>query len=334
MVGHDPHPVPVEVEGRRDADGLRRHRVADAVEQHPPRRSHTNGESEWILSRSEGEWAQARPLLDDPRRGGHSRCPTRANLVHLVVPLRELRLEVGPIVEASDQEEVLLGEPDQVLDGALLLAPPRRAELRDEPVVERDLSEGVVPLDLVAVAGDDDRLRVVEDAGQGHTPEGVEGAEEGSDERLDLLVGDKLDVDPSGPLQAAREEVDGLSCPVVVADTDRAEVVLAELTRQPLEANHRRRNRVPQSANHLVDGVLAAGVARLRQATKDLHRREAAVLREDLLNRSLEGIRDRRAAHRAPRWRIDGAVAHDTHDRPKTDVGPASHLSKGEASSA
>ena len=76
------------------------------------------------------------------------------------------------------------------------------------------------------MARDHDGFRVVEDAGEGNAPEGVEGGEEGADEGLDLLVGDDLDVDPAGPFEAAGEEVEDLRWRVVIADPHVTEVIL------------------------------------------------------------------------------------------------------------
>lgn len=61
-----------------------------------------------------------------------------------------------------------------------------------------------------------------EDAGERHTTEGVEGGEERADERLLLFVRHELDLDPPGPFQTAREEVEELLGAVVVSDPSLA----------------------------------------------------------------------------------------------------------------
>ena len=66
-VGHDPHPVPIQEQGGREPDGLRRHRVADPLEHHPPRGPHAHRESQSVLRGREGQRPQSAPLLGDAR---------------------------------------------------------------------------------------------------------------------------------------------------------------------------------------------------------------------------------------------------------------------------
>jgi hypothetical protein len=182
----------------------------------------------------------------------------------------ELGLEVVAVEEPSDLEEPVLHEPDEIFDAPLLVAAARRTELGGEAVVEGDLGEGRVPLDLAALPRDHHRFRIVEDSHEGDAPEGGERDKERSDERLHLLVGDELDVDPAGPLQSAREEVQELDGPVIVPDPHVAEVALTELPCDTLEPHEGRGHRGSQTTNQLVDRVLAAGVPPLPEPAEDL----------------------------------------------------------------
>lgn len=66
--------------------------------------------------------------------------------------------------------------------------------------------------------------------------------------------------------------------------TTVAEVVLGELAGQPLEAAHERRLRRPDPADELVERGLAAAVAALLRAPKQLAGRQLRILVEPLLD--------------------------------------------------
>jgi urease accessory protein UreH len=123
---------------------------------------------------------------------------------------------------------------------------------------------------LAALAGEYHRLRVVEDTREGNAAEGVEGGEERPDECLDLLVGDELDVDPAGPLESAREEMEEFLGAVVVADPHVAEVILAELADEALEADEGRSHDWTHASDESVDRVLARRVSTSSEAMENL----------------------------------------------------------------
>jgi hypothetical protein len=189
-------------------------------------------------------------------------------------------------------------------------------------------------LDLVAVPGNHDGLRIVEDTNEGNASEDVEGAEEAADESLHLLVGDDLAVDPSRPLEAAREEVEDLRWRVVVADPHVTKVILAELAGEALETDHRGGDDLAKTTGQLVDGVLATDVALLTEATENLHCREITVFGEDLPCGLLEGDCHRRATYRRSRRRIDVPLIDDALDGPKAHARLPGDLSKGQICSA
>jgi hypothetical protein len=62
-------------------------------------------------------------------------------------PLGELGEEIVPVLEAAHLEEASLDPADQVLDGPLLVGPPRLAELDAEAKVYRQLGQRLVPDD-------------------------------------------------------------------------------------------------------------------------------------------------------------------------------------------
>src|SRR5262249_55567027 len=154
------------------------------------------------------------------------RRPRRSHRVDLDEPGSKLGFEISAIVEPTNLEEVPLHEPDQVLDGALLLAPARRAQLGSEAVVQRRLAERLVPVDLSAIASDDDCLWVVEHGHQRHATPSIEGTEHAAHERLDGFISHEAYVHPPRVLQARGEEADLFGGPSKVAHLDLSEVVL------------------------------------------------------------------------------------------------------------
>src|SRR5262245_3466422 len=176
-----------------------------------------------------------------------------AHSVDLDVPARELSFKIGTIVEPANLEEVPLHEADQVLDGALLLSAPRCAQLRSEAVVQRRLSEGLVPADDPTLAVQDYGLGVVEHGDQRHTAPGFEATEHAAHERLDGFTDDQAHVHTPRVLQARGEEADLLGGPVEVTHMDLSEVMLRELARYAFEAYKRCRLLRTQLLGQLVD---------------------------------------------------------------------------------
>src|SRR5690606_24875628 len=84
----------------------------------------------------------------------------------------------------------------------------------------------------------DDRLRIVEYHGERHAPTLLQGGEEGTTERLDLLIGGQLDVHPAGVLEPIAGEMELLRDAGKMANRDIAEVELSEFAGHPLEPHH------------------------------------------------------------------------------------------------
>ncbi len=134
---------------------------------------------------------------------------------------------------------------------------------------------------------------------RGTPPEGLEGVEERPGKGLHLLVGDDLDVDPAGPLQTSREEVEDLPLPVEVLDLDLAKVVLAELPRESLEADQERLDLVAEATNQCVERGLAPRVPALPHPPKDLHGGEVGPLLQDRSGEVLVAAGHGGTAHRS-----------------------------------
>ena len=249
------------------------------------------------------------------------------------MPVGQLRFEVRPVVKSADFEEPVLHKAHPIFDTPLLVAAARRTELGGEAVVEGNLGEGVVPRDLAALTRDHDRLRVIEDAHEGHAPEGGEGGEQRPGQRLHQFVGNEFDMDPARPLQPSGEEVEHLDGPVVVANSHVTEVALAELARHALETDDRRGHDLAYGSNQTIDRVFPARVAALPKAAKNLDCREVRSFVEDLPDLRLEGRGDPRSAHGAGGgWLRRASLAQDPLYRVETGARLAQHRAHGQPS--
>jgi hypothetical protein len=153
--------VAVEVQGGRLADGLGRHGVLAGVVGHArPGRDH-HGDLHRVGGGSDGQRTQAGALLLEADGRNHARRPARAAGVALGEPLGQLGLKVSPVVEAPALEEAALDPSDEILDGALLIARPRPAQLGGEAVVQRHLAEDGIPDDQVSFARDQPSKRTI-----------------------------------------------------------------------------------------------------------------------------------------------------------------------------
>src|SRR5690606_20261578 len=132
---------------------------------------------------------QSRVLFREQHRRHRLRRPVRPLLVDLLEPGSELLKQIFQVVEPTDLEEAPLHPADEILDGTFLISAPRLAELDPEAVVQSELRERPVPDDRRLLRMNDDRLRIVEYHGERHAPTLLQGGEEGTTERLDLLIG-------------------------------------------------------------------------------------------------------------------------------------------------
>src|SRR5262249_14227035 len=167
---------------------------------------------------------------------------------------------LGPVSEPAALEKAPFDPPDEVFDGALLIAGARPAELWGKAVIERDLAEDRIPDDELALARDHHGLGIVPDRDERDPAERLEGVQQPADQRLLPFVRHQDHVDNAAPLEPAREEVDALDRPRAIADVDLAEVVLAELAGHALEPHQRGDDRGSQPAHELVDRALAAAI--------------------------------------------------------------------------
>jgi hypothetical protein len=296
-LGHDLHPVRVQMQRRGLAQRVRGHRVLVPVMPDATAGRHEDGDLQRVLRGQDGQRPQPGPLLGQAGDRDHARRPIGPLRVPAGQPLRELGLKVGPVVEAAAAEETALDPADEILHGALLLSRPRPAQLGGEAVVEGDLAEDRVPDDQVALAAEDDRLGIIPDSDQRDAAEGLEGGEQRPDERFFPLVGHQADVGEAAPLQSAGEEADPLPPAAGVAHVDLSEVVLAELPGDALEADQRGDRHRPQPPHQLVDRALAAAVASLlAQPADDLPTRQRPVLGQPGLDHRRPRRGDRRPA--------------------------------------
>jgi len=90
--------------------------------------------------------------------------------VDLGAPGRALSAQIGLVVEAARLEERGLDPPDEILDGPLLVAATRPADLDAHAELEHPVGEGLVPLRDRAVLRprDHHRLRPIADCEQRH----------------------------------------------------------------------------------------------------------------------------------------------------------------------
>jgi hypothetical protein len=191
------------------------------------------------------------------------------------VPRCELRSKVDLILELAVLEERALHPADQALDGPLLVTAARRAHLDADAEIHDRLGEGGVELlDLTPLAALlDDRPGAVEHRHERQATEGHEVAGQTAHDRLDTLVVDERDGHEARVLQSRREEVHALPLAVHERHVGMAEVVLRELARQSLEANHGCGARRPHRGHEPIESALAARVACLGRATQELLRR-------------------------------------------------------------
>ncbi len=195
-------------------------------------------------------------------------------------------------------EERALHPADESLNGALLIAAARCAHLDADAEVDDRLSEGgVVLLDVAPYAGLlDDRPGAIEDRHQRQSTEGDEVAREIAHDCLDALVVDERDRDEAGVLQSRREEVNAPLAAVDERDVHVPEVVLRELTGQPLEANHGHRAWRSRAGDERIERALVPRVSGLGRATQKLLRRQVRLLGEPLGHTRGEQRRLRRSA--------------------------------------
>src|SRR5207249_3976152 len=166
-----------------------------------------DGDLERIGLRRDRQGPQPPAFLLEPHAGHDARRPRRALGVAAEQPLRELRLEIAPIVKASTLEEAALDPADEVLASALLIVRARPAELRREAIVERDLAEDGIPDDQITFAPLDDGLGIVPDRDERDPAEALQRGEKRADQRLFALIGDKQHVCEPAPLQPTGEEM-------------------------------------------------------------------------------------------------------------------------------
>lgn len=298
LAGHEFKMALVHEDRRRLSRGRWRHRVRHAFERHLRARRHDRRNAERQRFRTHLDRSQSLELLLPPRFRNHLRRAAHRLVIDLVVPRRELRLEIGFIKKFPGLEERSLHPSDEPLDRALLVSASRRAHLDAHADVDDRLREGRVELlDLAAYAGlRDDGARTIEHGHQRQPAERDEVPREATHDGLDALVLDDRHSDESRVFQAGSEEVNASSAPVEKAHVDLTEVVLRELSGQAFEANDGRRVARSVRGNERVEGGLAARVAVDLGATKELLRRQRRLIAEPTLNDLCEGRGLRRAS--------------------------------------
>jgi hypothetical protein len=144
--GDDPQAIFVDEDRPSDLSRLGRHRVRRAFEHHLGCRTDEDGHAEREVFRKDLDRPKARELLDATSLRNHAGGPRGRPHVHLDVPICKLSSKVLLVDELAVFEERALHPADQTLDGALLLAAPRRAHLDADPDVDNGLREHRVEL--------------------------------------------------------------------------------------------------------------------------------------------------------------------------------------------
>ena len=144
-------------------------------------------------------------------------------------------------------------------------------------------------------------------------------------QRLDRFVEHQADAHRTRVLQARGEKANAADHPTQVGDVDLAEVVLTELTRQPLEADQGAHLLRPCLGNHGIKGGLAARVALAARAPQHLDRPQRRLLLQDRGHEFPETLDDAGPADRrgAPRPGVidvrDVGLLGDSLDRSQRD---------------
>ena len=134
-----------------DADRLGGHRVAASLELDEAGLIDDDGEAKCVLAGRDGERSQTAAVRGEARCRRHPHGAAGPLGIDLPQPVGELCRNIIAALKAPALEEAAPHEFDQVPDRALVLADARGAQLGNEPVVEGDLSERVVPIDSLPV---------------------------------------------------------------------------------------------------------------------------------------------------------------------------------------
>ena len=116
---HDPHTIAEQVQRAGKAARFRRHRVLVGLVLDHSGRADADRQAQRQLGRAQAQGAQPLALLDQQLGRHAAGGPAGTALVDLDQPVRQLCLQIGPVMELADLEERALGPPDKIFDRAL-----------------------------------------------------------------------------------------------------------------------------------------------------------------------------------------------------------------------
>jgi hypothetical protein len=154
-------------------------------------------------------------------------------------------------------------------------------------------------------------------------------------QRLHTLIGGEGDLDEAGVLEARSKEVVVLASAVDETDLDLPEVVLRELARESLEANHRRLGHRADRGHKRVEGGLGADKAALPSPTEQLQGQKLRVVLELLEDEAAPGLGDRGTAQAAAATQgrvvdvLDQRLGLDAADLADRDAAALGHVRLG-----
>src|SRR5437667_899007 len=271
---HDAYAIGIQVQRRRHANGLGRHRVGMTIVQNGARRAYIDRNAKCEIFRVHLQGTKSGGFFGKTHGGDDARRTAGTLLIHFAVPFDQLLLEIRSVVKAPHFEKGRFYEAYQVLDSSFLLRLLRPTQLHPNAHLQHGVSEDRIPFRDFAVPPplQSHRLRSIEDAHQRNSTPTVEMLGQVAHQALYRLVLHHTDANQSGVLQTRSEEVDATGRPVEKGNLYFSEIMLAKFSGQTFETNQRfylfRTNRSHQS----VQGGLASLVACFANSAKDLQR--------------------------------------------------------------
>ena len=213
--------------------------------------------------------AERRLLRREPLDRGTLRGIRGTRFIDPLEPLDACLGKVGIIMERAPEQEVLLDELDQILDGSLLVARCRRTGIGEKAELGGACHEGRVPDGLIGgITPDDDGLHVV---GRHHPRHPVQGDKDGNQAAQQGLLTHlrgEAHGHPAAVLQAGRKEGADLAAQVRAGERKLAHlppINLQQLARKPVKAHRNLAGEAAfacafERAHIVVKGGRAAGI--------------------------------------------------------------------------